>query len=100
MATYIPISEGYTCLVTVLDEYSRYPVHHELIQTMTADDMQRALSRALSKAGLFEVDEEKRAALVSDNCTHLATKSFQRFLNTWKIEHRRIACDTLNPTAR
>ena len=89
--TYIPVSEGHTYLITVLDGYSRYPVHHELSQTMTADDMQRVMSRALSKAGLFEVDEEQRPALISDNGTQLVAKSFQEFLNTWKIEHRRIA---------
>lgn len=87
--TYIPVAEGHAYLITVLDGYSRYPVHYELTRTMTADDMKRIMSRALSKAGLFEADE--RPALISDNGTQLVAKSFQKFLNTWDIEHRRIA---------
>ena len=43
------------------------------------------------QAGLLEVDEEKQPALVSEKGTQLVAKSFQKFLNTWKIEHRRIA---------
>ena len=43
------------------------------------------------QAGLFEVDEEKQPALVSEKGTQLVAKSFQKFLNTWKIEHRRTA---------
>ena len=89
--TYIPVAQRHAYLITVLDGYSRDPVHHELSQTMTADDMQGVMSRALAKAGLFEVPAAERPALVSDNGTQLVANSFQKFLNTWDIEHRRIA---------
>ena len=89
--TYIPVEKKHAYLITVLDGYSRYPVHHELSQTMTADDMQGVMSRALAKAGLFQAPPEQRPALISDNGTQLVAKSFQKFLNTWDIEHRRIA---------
>jgi len=89
--TYVPVANGQAYLITVLDGYSRYPVYHELSQTMTADDMQRVMSRALARAGLFDAPEEERPVLISDNGTQLVAKSFRKFLNTWNIEHRRTA---------
>jgi transposase InsO family protein len=58
---------------------------------MTADDMQRVLSRAMFKAGVFEVDPVSRPVLISDNGTQLVAKSFTEFLEEWEIKHIRTA---------
>jgi len=83
--TYIPVEDDHAYLISVLDGYSRYVVHDELCRTMTAQDMERVLSRALFKADLFECD--KRPALVSDNGTQMVARSFKEFLDTWDVEH-------------
>ncbi len=89
--TYIPVEDGHAYLISVLDDYSRYVIHSELSRTMTADDMERILSRALYKADLFEAPAEERPALISDNGTQLIAKSFTSFLEEWDIEHIRTA---------
>jgi transposase InsO family protein len=58
---------------------------------MTADDMQRVLSRAMYKAGIFDLDPVSRPVLVSDNGTQLVSKSFTEFLEEWEIRHIRTA---------
>ncbi|PTW01339.1 transposase InsO family protein [Halanaerobium saccharolyticum] len=89
--SYIPVKNTHAYLICVLDGYSRKIIHGELSQTMTADDMQRVLSRAMFKAGIFEADPVSRPALVSDNGTQLVAKSFTEFLEEWEIKHIRIA---------
>ncbi|MCF8001791.1 MAG: IS3 family transposase, partial [Halanaerobiales bacterium] len=89
--SYIPVKNTHAYLICVLDGYSRKIIHGELSQTMTADDMQRVLSRAMFKAGVFEADPVSRPALVSDNGTQLVSKSFTEFLEEWEIKHIRTA---------
>ncbi|MBS3768584.1 MAG: IS3 family transposase [Candidatus Cloacimonetes bacterium] len=89
--TYIPVKDGHAYLISVLDDYSRFVVHSELSRTMTSDDMERVLSKALHKADLYEKPADERPALVSDNGTQLISNSFTEFLKEWDIQHRRIA---------
>ena len=89
--TYIPVKNGHSYLISVLDDYSRFVIHSELCRTMTSDDMKRVLSKALHKADLYEKSDDERPALVSDNGTQLISNSFTEFLKEWDIQHRRIA---------
>jgi transposase InsO family protein len=89
--TYIPVKNGHSYLISVLDGYSRFVIHSELCRTMTSDDMERVLSKALHKADLYEKPADERPALVSDNGTQLISNSFTEFLKEWDIQHRRTA---------
>jgi len=87
--TYIPVGAGFAYLITVLDGYSRLPVHWELCRSMTAEDTQRVVDRALLKAGL--ADSDQKPVLISDNGTQLVARSFTAFLAELEMEHRRTA---------
>ncbi len=87
--TYIPTGASHTYLISVLDGYSRYIVHHELCPSMTAWDVERVVAQALQNAGLEEATIGP--ILVSDNGVQLTAKRFQALLHRYGIEHRRIA---------
>lgn len=89
--TYIPVANDHAYLISVLDGYSRHIVHSKLSLTMTTEDVKEVMSRALFKADLFEVPEDKRPTLISDNGTQLVSNSFQEFLFGLDIEHIRTA---------
>lgn len=55
---------GWYYLSTVIDDYSRYIVHHELCKTMLKEDVMRTVDRAINKAGLKKQQAPK---LLSDN---------------------------------
>jgi len=89
--TYIPVANDHAYLISVLDGYSRCIVHSKLSLTMTTEDIKEVMSRALFKADLFEVSEDERPKLISDNGTQLVSNSFQKFLSDLDIEHIRTA---------
>ena len=89
--TYIPVADGHAYLISVLDGYSRYIVHSKLSLTMTTEAVKEVLSRALFKADLFEVPDEDKPMLISDNGTQFVSNNFQDFLNDLDIEHIRTA---------
>ena len=76
---------GWYYLSTVIDDYSRYIVHHELCSTMNTEDVKRTVNRALAKATL---KNGQRPKLLSDNGScYIATdlKSFMK--EEVKIKH-------------
>ena len=89
--TYIPVADQHSYFISVLDGYSRKIIHGELSLTMTADDMERVMSKAMFKADIFEKPEDQRPVLVSDNGTQLISNSFKKFLKEWDITHIRTA---------
>ena len=58
---------GFTCLSTVLDDYSRYFSTRKLRTGMAASDVQDTLSRVLEEAGLDQANVVHRPRLLSDN---------------------------------
>ncbi|GAW92651.1 helix-turn-helix domain protein [Calderihabitans maritimus] len=60
----------------MLDSYSRYIVHAELLPTMTAGDGKKVLDRALAGEGL--ITAANKPVFVSDNGTQLVSKSFKK----------------------
>lgn len=58
------IGWGWYYLSTVIDDYSRYIVHHELCRSMDATDVKRTVNTAMQKAGLTKKNPPK---LLSNN---------------------------------
>lgn len=87
--TYIPTVSGHGYLISVLDSYSRYIIHAELLYTMTTGDVKKVIDRALAKENL--ISSEKKPLLVSDNGTQLVSKGFKKFLKDLGIKHIRTA---------
>lgn len=87
--TYIPLTNGHGYLISVLDSYSRYIIHAELLPTMTTRDVKKILDKALAKAAL--ITSKNKPVLVSDNGTQLVSKSFKKFLKDLGIKHIRTA---------
>ncbi|MCK8826054.1 DDE-type integrase/transposase/recombinase [Fuchsiella alkaliacetigena] len=89
--TYIPVKDDHAYLISVLDGYSRCIVSSKLSLTMTTNDVKDVVSKALFKADLYEVAEEQKPALISDNGTQLVSNDFKEFLSELDIKHIRTA---------
>ncbi len=70
-------------LVTVLDAYSRYVVHWELLTTMTASDVRLVLQQALEVTGAHP-------KLVTDNGSQFTAAEFKDLMRRFSVEHIRI----------
>lgn len=79
---------GFFYLFSVLDLYSRYIIHWELLPTMTTDDAKAVVATAIRKAG---ITPEHHLRLLTDNGTQFVSHAFKRFLKGLKIRHVRTA---------
>ena len=80
---YLRVGDGWYFLVTVLDAYSRYVVHWELLATMTAADVRYVLQHALERTGAHP-------KLVTDNGTQFTAGEFKDLVRRFAVEHIRI----------
>ena len=80
---YLRVGDGWYFLVTVLDAYSRYVVHWELLATMTAADVRAVLQHALEVTGAHP-------RLVTDNGTQFTAAEFKDLVRRFAVEHIRI----------
>lgn len=80
---YLRVGDGWYFLVTVLDAYSRYVVHWELLATMTAADVRYVLQYALERTGAHP-------KLVTDNGTQFTATEFKDLVRRFAVEHIRI----------
>lgn len=87
--TYIDIGAGYGYLIIVLDKFSRKIVHHELRITMTTQDWEEVLLRALEKENLL--DSSLKPKLVTDNGTQPTSKRFKKLMKELGMKHIRTA---------
>lgn len=80
---YLRIADSWYFLVTVLDAYSRYVVHWELLTTMMASDVRLVIQQAL---------ETTRATprLVTDNGSQFTAAEFKDLVRRFALEHIRI----------
>jgi putative transposase len=80
---YLRIADSWYFLVTVLDAYSRYVVHWELLATMTASDVRLVIQQAV---------EQTRAtpAIVTDNGAQFTAAEFKDLVRRFSLEHIRI----------
>lgn len=74
---------GWYYLSTILDDYSRYIVHWELCKSMKAEDVQRSVERAITKAGL---DKEHKPKLLSDNGACYIAQELKQYLHDREIQ--------------
>lgn len=80
---YLRVGDGWYFLVTVLDAYSRYVVHWELLATMTAADVRCVIQHALEITGAHP-------KLVTDNGTQFRAAEFRDLVRRFAVEHIRI----------
>ncbi|MCZ2142223.1 MAG: IS3 family transposase [Ignavibacteriales bacterium] len=80
---YVNFKGSFLFLISVIDGYSRYIVHHELRTNMQEIDVQITLQRALEKC------EGYRPRIISDNGSQFVSKDFAAFLRFAGLEHIR-----------
>lgn len=80
---YLRVEDTWYFLVTVLDAYSRYVVHWELLTTMTAAAVRMVVQDALKKTGASP-------EIVTDNGTQFTAKDFKELVRDFELEHIRI----------
>lgn len=80
---YVNFKGSFLFLISVIDGYSRYIVHHELRQNMQEFDVQLTLQRALEKYP----DEKPR--IISDNGSQFISKNFHDYLKFVGMQHIR-----------
>lgn len=78
---------GWYFLSTILDDYSRYIVYHELCSNMKAEDVRRCVGKAMKRAGIGKKNAPK---LLSDNGSCYIAKDLGEYLSLNQgIEHIR-----------
>jgi putative transposase len=80
---YLRVEDTWYFLVTVLDAYSRYVVHWELLTSMTAAAVRMVIQDALEKTGASP-------EIVTDNGTQFTAKDFKQLVRDFELEHIRI----------
>jgi transposase InsO family protein len=80
---YLRIGDSWYFLVTVLDAYSRYVVHWELLTTMMASDVRLVIQQALEQTGATP-------RLVTDNGSQFTAAEFKDLVRRFAFEHIRI----------
>jgi putative transposase len=80
---YLRIGDTWYFLVTVLDAYSRYVVHWDLLTTMTASAVRVVIQDALKKTGASP-------EVVTDNGSQFTAKDFKALVRDFELEHIRI----------
>lgn len=80
---YLRVGDTWYFLVTVLDAYSRYVVHWDLLTSMTAAAVRVVIHDALKKTGA-------RPEVVTDNGSQFTAKDFKELVRDFELEHIRI----------
>ena len=80
---YVNYHGTFLFLISVIDGYSRYIVHHELRPSMQQFDVQITLQRALEKYPGF------RPKIISDNGPQFISKDFAEYLKQVGLQHIR-----------
>lgn len=80
---YLRVGDVWYFLVSVLDAYSRYVVHWDLLTSMTAADVRVVVHDALKKTGA-------NPQVVTDNGSQFRAKDFKELVRDFELEHIRI----------
>jgi len=84
---FLVIDWGWYYLSTVLDDYSRYILSYTLSTTMNAQDAEKTLKLALSKAEIEKVKVYHKPRLLSDNGPAYHSRELAKFLTERRIRH-------------
>lgn len=88
---YVQVGGRNYYLITFLDEYSRYIVHHELLASMDGHSVSVAAQAALEKlAGGSSGQLRTRPEIRSDNGSGYISREFAGVLDEHGLQHRRI----------
>lgn len=80
---YVNFRGTFLFLITVIDGYSRYIVHHELRANMQEFDVQLTLQRAKEKY------PDQKPVIISDNGSQYISKDFTQFIRSSELTHIR-----------
>jgi Transposase and inactivated derivatives len=80
---YVNFRGTFLFLISVIDGYSRYIVHHELRTSMEEYDVQITIERALEKF------PSEKPRLISDNGSQYVSRDFAEFLRMAGLQHTR-----------
>jgi len=80
---YLRVRDTWYFLVTVLDAYSRYVVHWELLTSMRAADVQLVIQEALERTGASP-------QIVSENGSQFTGRDFKQLVRMFELEHIQI----------
>jgi transposase InsO family protein len=80
---YVNFRGTFLFLISVIDGYSRYIVHHELRTSMQEYDVQITIQRALEKYGLA------KPRIITDNGSQFISKDFAEYLKQAGLQHIR-----------
>ena len=80
---YLNFQGTFLFLISVLDGYSRYILHHEIRHTMTEYDVQLAVQKAKDKY------PEARPRIITDNGGQFIAKEFKEFIKAAELTHIR-----------
>ena len=78
---------GYSYLVTVMDDYSRFILAHRLQRDMTADSLIDVVQEAVDRTGMDRVPITDRTRLLSDNGPGYVSRAFRDYLGMVGIKH-------------
>lgn len=84
---YLRVADTWYFLITVLDAYSRYVVHWDLLTSMTAADVRLVIQEALERSGAKPGAAPK---IVTDNGVQFTSKDFKQLIRHFELEHIRI----------
>ena len=88
---YVRVGERNYYLITFIDEYSRYIVHHELLPSMDGHTVSVAAQAALEKLGRNEAGElAVKPEIRSDTGSGYISREFGGVLDEHGLNHRRI----------
>ena len=80
---YVNFQGTFSFLISVIDGYSRFIVHHELRRSMQEFDVQITIQRALEKY------PEAKPRIISDNGSQYISKDFAEFIKHAGLQHIR-----------
>ena len=78
---------GYSYLVTVMDDYSRFILAHRLQRDMTSNSLIEVIQEAVDRTGMDQVPIADRTKLLSDNGPGYVSRAFRDYLGMVGIKH-------------
>ena len=85
---YLRVEDSWFFLVTVIDAYSRYVVHWDLLASMTAADVRLVIQEALERSRMATALVKPQ--IVSDNGSQFTSKDFKQLVRQFELKHIRI----------
>ena len=70
-----------------LDDFSRYSICYELMESMDANAVARLIAKAVERTGMMHVPLEQRVKLLSDSGSGFIARAFNEYLDEIGIHH-------------